>query len=79
MYANVLIEYNVKSLDKCFTYKIPDKLKNIVKPGMQVVVPFGKTICNGIILSISDTYNDEYEIKSIYQIKIQDLFLSKIS
>ena len=77
MYANVLIEYNVKSLDKCFTYKIPDKLKNIVKPGMQVVVPFGKTICNGFILSISDTYNDEYEIKSIYQIKNEEIVLNE--
>ena len=77
MYANVLIEYNVKSLDKCFTYKIPDKLKNIIKPGMQVVVPFGKTICNGFILSISDNYNDEYEIKSIYQIKNEEIVLNE--
>lgn len=76
MYANVLIEYNVKSLDKCFTYKIPDKFKNTIKPGMQVIVPFGKTICNGFVLSISDTYNDEYEIKSIYQIKNEEIVLN---
>ena len=77
MYANVLIEYNVKSLDKCFTYKIPDKLKNIIKPGMQVIVPFGKTICNGFVLSISDTYNEEYDIKSIYQIKNEEIVLNE--
>lgn len=76
MYANVLIEYNVKSLDKCFTYKVPDKFKNIVKPGMQVIVPFGKTICNGFILNLLDTCESEYELKSIYQIKNEEIVLN---
>ena len=39
MYANILIEYPVKSLDKSFTYLIPDKYKNEIKnklPNMDI-------------------------------------------
>ena len=50
MYAKVLIEYKVKSLDRTFTYKVPEHLEDIIKKGMKVIVPFGnsdKTI-NGL-------------------------------
>ena len=30
MYANVLIEYSSKAIDKYFTYIIPDNLKDII-------------------------------------------------
>ena len=40
MYANILIEYPVKTLDKTFTYIIPDDFKNTIKVGMKVTVPF---------------------------------------
>ena len=31
MYANVIIEYGVKSLNKTFIYKIPEELKDKIK------------------------------------------------
>jgi primosomal protein N' len=43
MYAKVLIEYEVKSLDHVFTYIIPEKLKNI-HIGMKVKVFFGNKL-----------------------------------
>ena len=33
MYAEVLIEYNSKSVDKTFTYIVPDKMQGIIKKG----------------------------------------------
>ena len=41
MYAEVLIEYKVKSLDRSFTYEVPERLRDIIQVGMKVSVPFG--------------------------------------
>ena len=59
MYAEVLIEYKVKKLDRTFTYKVPEHLENIIKKGMKVIVPFGnsdKTI-NGFVTVIKNEAN----------------------
>ena len=77
MYANVLVEYNVKSLDKSFTYKIPSNLVDKIKPGMQVIVPFGKSICNGFVLNLTNEVNEDVEIKSIYKIKNEEIILNQ--
>ncbi len=54
MYAEVLIEYKVKSLDRSFTYKVPEDLENIIKIGMKVSIPFGAgdTLINGFVIDI---------------------------
>lgn len=54
MYANVLVQYGVKSLDHTFTYHIPEELRGIVEVGRKVYVPFGKQKINGFVVSISD-------------------------
>ncbi len=59
MYAEVLIEYKVKKLDRTFTYKVPENLQDIIKKGMKVIVPFGnsdKTI-NGFVTGIKNEAN----------------------
>ncbi len=65
MYADVLIEYNAKSVDKSFTYLIPNDLKDIIKIGMKVIVPFGSKKIYGFVINIKDIYEDSYELKSI--------------
>ena len=65
MYADVLIEYNAKSIDKTFTYIIPHELKDIIKIGMKVIVPFNNKKIYGFITNIKDKYEDNYELKSI--------------
>ena len=57
MYANVIIQYGVKSLDHTFTYHIPDNLKEVVEVGKKVTVPFGKQTCNGFVISITNESN----------------------
>lgn len=67
MFANVLVEYGAKMVDKTFTYLIPEKLKGVLKPGMKVKVPFGKTIINGFVLEITNKSNNE-NLKEIIDI-----------
>ena len=42
MYADIIIDITHEKLDKIFQYRIPDKLKEDLRIGMEVVVPFGK-------------------------------------
>lgn len=77
MYAKIIIEYPVKSLDKAFTYIVPTEFLKIIKVGSKVLVPFGKNNVNGIVLSI---FNDEiffdYELKSIILVVDPEFFLN---
>ncbi len=75
MYADVLISYEVKSLDKTFTYLIPDNLN--IKVGMKVKVPFGKKKINGFVLNIKNSYTDNYELKEIDSVVDENFILNK--
>jgi len=77
MYAYCIIEYPVKTLDKAFTYKIPDDLKSRIKIGMKVLVPFNTKLVHGIVLNISDSYTDLYELKEIARLEDEYLILNK--
>jgi primosomal protein N' (replication factor Y) len=68
MYADVLIEYSAKAIDQTFTYIIPDRLKEDLKIGMKVLVPFGNKIINGFVTNIKNNYADTYELKEINDI-----------
>jgi len=74
MYCDVLIEYNNKSIDKTFTYIIPNNLSNKICIGMQVSVPFNRKNINGFVLNIKDNFTDNYSLKEINSI-IQDKFI----
>ena len=52
MFALVLIEYNVKVLDKTFTYKIPNNMS--VNVGNKVKVLFNNKIIFGIVIDIEN-------------------------
>lgn len=54
MYAEVLIQYPIKSLDHTFTYHIPVFLEDIAEVGRKVYVPFGESKTNGFILNIKN-------------------------
>lgn len=77
MYAEILIEYKVKSLDRTFTYRIPEKLVGTLKPGMKVVVPFGlgDGTLNGFVTAIKDE-TDNYNLKTIVDITDSELVLT---
>ena len=67
MYAEVLVQYGSKSLDRTFTYKVPEKLIGKINKGMKVSIPFGNQNINGFVLNVKDTCDLENlkEIKNI--------------
>ena len=65
MYAEVLIQYGVKSLDRVFTYHIPEHLQNKVFVGVRVSVPFNKKNINGFVMSLKDVASSDFEILDI--------------
>jgi len=78
MYAEVLIEYKVKSLDRSFTYEIPEGLRNIIKVGMKVSVPFGQgdSLINGFVTNIKYDSNLG-NLKSIVEVTDRELVLNE--
>ena len=64
MYANVLIEYPIKTLDKVFTYRVPAEMQKEIKVGMKVTVPFNVKEISGIVMSLT-TNNPGVETKEI--------------
>ena len=57
MIASVLVEYNLKHLDKVFDYKIPNKIEKDLKVGNKVLVPFGNKQIEGFVLKIHNNYD----------------------
>ena len=75
MYAEVLVEYGAKSLDRQFTYIIPDRLTDKIKVGMKVIVPFGKNTINGFVTNIKKQTDTE-NLKEIIDIPKQNFILN---
>lgn len=67
MYASVIIDISAKEIDKTFEYSVPEHLRSALKPGMSVVVPFGKTTKIGYIASLTvvPEYDKHADIASI--------------
>ncbi len=76
MIASVIIEYSVKSLNKVFDYMIPNHLKESIKVGNKVIVPFGKTNVEGFVLKIHDDVDEKLEYREIIEIKESDFYLN---
>lgn len=77
MYANVIIEYGVKTLNKTFIYKVPDELKDKIKAGMKVYVPFGKSEVFGFVIELQNNNDTGFEAKEIIRIDNEELVLNK--
>lgn len=76
MLASVLIEYNVKSLNKKFDYLIPENIKDKLKIGHKVLIPFGKSVVEGFVLNIHN-FKTGIDYKEIIDIINSEFFLNK--
>lgn len=76
MYADVLIQYGVKSLDRTFTYHVPMELRDSLERGMKVYVPFGSQRINGFVLKIHNIKPD-IDTKDIISIVTKDFKLNE--
>jgi len=64
MFAQVIIDQDVKAIDKIFEYNIPSNMSILV--GMRVYVPFGKRVLQGYVIAISeDCSYDKNKVKDI--------------
>ena len=68
MFVEVLVEIKAKLIDKTFTYSVPINLKEQIKIGKRVLVPFGKQQIEGFILNILESKNFDYETKDIIEV-----------
>lgn len=74
MFASIIVDISVESLDRPFTYRIPDRLRDRCHPGTKVLVPFGKgnRMITGYILEVIDhAAYDEARIKDIKDVVVE--------
>lgn len=66
MVVSVLVEIKFKQKEKTFDYLVPSIMKNDIKLGKRVLVPFGKQKLEGFIIEIKES--SDYELKEIIKI-----------
>ena len=77
MVAGVLVEITNKNVDRIFEYLVPSSIEANMKIGIRVLVPFGKMMLEGFVLSIKDHADTEKELKEIDSIVDQDIVLNQ--
>lgn len=74
MYASIIVDISIESLDRAFTYRIPEKLLDRCHPGTRVTIPFGNgnRKITGYIIELKDKAGyDENKIKDIEDIIVE--------
>ncbi len=76
LFADIIIDISVKSLDRPFQYRVPEELEGLIETGSLVTVPFGSNNrrLKGYVVGFSDTPAFELpKIKSITGIEKQGI------
>lgn len=75
MFADIFIENNFQKIDKLYTYIVKDD----VKPGMRVLVNFGKSYRVGIVLFLHANYSGDHQekLKEIHSILDDEPIISE--
>lgn len=77
MIASVLVEYNTKALNKVFDYIIPDVIKNEIRVGHKVIVPFASKVIEGFVLNIHDNYDKDTNYREVIDISQREFYLNE--
>lgn len=77
MYANVIIQYGNKAVDREFTYIVPSSLIGKIKIGHRVRVLFNNRTIEGFVLSLRDTYEGEYQLNEILSLVDEEPILNE--
>ena len=72
MYANVIIQYGSKAVDREFTYIVPSFLTSKIKVGHRVRVLFNNKEIEGFVVSLSNQYDGEYKLNEIISLVDND-------
>lgn len=65
MVIDVITEIKNAGVDKTFSYLVPDNLKDKVKIGARVTIPFGRQTLEGFVINFNKNSNFDYELKEI--------------
>ncbi|URZ16144.1 primosomal protein N' [Clostridium felsineum] len=73
-FAGIIINNEVTSLDRVFTYKIPEELKESIKIGQLVKVPFGNANKKlyGFIINLKEENEENIKLKNISSIESKE-------
>ncbi len=75
-YASVIVEINHADLDRTFQYLIPEELRNTIRTGASVRIPFGRgnRLINGYVVGFSDIPEiDPSKIKPLHSVETDNL------
>uniref|UniRef100_UPI0031596602 primosomal protein N' family DNA-binding protein n=1 Tax=Caloramator sp. Dgby_cultured_2 TaxID=3029174 RepID=UPI0031596602 len=63
--ASIILNTNLKELDKEFDYIVPEEFDDLVERGKRVIVPFGlgNKLVEGLVLNIKEYSGVENELK----------------
>lgn len=64
-YASVIIDISQEKLDRVFQYRIPEDLFDVIRPGIRVLVPFGKGNRQISAWVIEVTDRPEFDVEKI--------------
>ena len=67
MKVEVLTQLNSKQIDKTFTYLVPENLKEKIKVGIRVLIPFLNKKIEGIVLRVHNE-DTQYKCKNIIDV-----------
>ena len=69
-YANIIVDISHEKLDKTFQYLIPESLKEEVRVGVLVDIPFGNRSLTGYVVELTDEAEfDVSRLKPIINVK----------
>ena len=77
MYANVIIQYGNKAVDREFTYIVPNLFRDKIRVGHRVRVLFNNREIEGFVLSLVNEYNGKYELNEIISLVDEEPILNK--
>ena len=69
LYADVIVPRHIA---KAFTYRVPPTLAQTIAIGHRVLVPFGRTVLEGVVISLSNNLATEVKPASIREIHSPD-------
>ena len=55
--AAVIVDVPAKQTDREFDYRIPEKWKAVIAPGIRVIVPFGPRMVQGFVMRLKKIVN----------------------
>lgn len=65
-YAQVLVDRPARSLDRAFSYAVPEALRERVQVGSYVLVPFGQQALPGFVVGFATTPPPGVRVKDLY-------------